>query len=406
MSPNCLVIGGSHAAAQLVVSLRQMGWEHAITVVSDEHGYPYQRPPLSKDFLTGAKSGDDILIRPAAAYRTANVRFFMGAKAERIDRENQRVILDDGQSLGYTKLVLATGSYPRPLPVPGAELAGVLSLRSVEDTEKIKRCAASGKQAVIIGGGYIGLETAASLTKLGMQVTVLEAMNRVLERVTAPEISAFYERIHAEEGVHLVTGASVTCIEGDASVSRVLCADGSAYDADLVVVGIGILPATELADSAGLMVDNGILVDEYAQTSDTDILAIGDCTNNYNPIYDRRIRLESVQNAVDQAKVAAATLCGKPQAYNALPWFWSDQYDVKMQIAGLNTGYDQAVVRGDIAGSRSFAVFYLKSGEVLAVDAINKPAEFMWGKKLILAKTRVDSDKLRDESVALKALLP
>ena len=405
MELNCVVVGASHAAAQLAVSLRQMGWEGAITVLSDEYSLPYHRPPLSKDFLSGGKKRDDILIRPASAYEQARVRFGIGVRVASIDRPGKRVIMDDGQAVSYTKLVMATGSRARILPVPGAELPGVFYLRSIRDVEKIKGFMGVGKRAVIIGGGYIGLETAASLNQLGMNVTVLEAMDRVLQRVTTKEISTFFSRVHNEEGVSIVTQAGVTRIEGNETVEKVVCSDGQEYDADLVVVGIGIVPATELAQNAGLEVDNGIRVNELAQTSDPDILAAGDCTSHFNPVYDRHIRLESVQNATDQAKVAAATICGKPKAYNALPWFWSDQYDIKLQIAGLNEGFDQVVIRGDIASSRSFSAFYMRSGKVLAVDAINRPGEFMWGKKLILSKAEVEVARLIDESIPLKELM-
>ena len=405
MQPNCVVVGASHAAAQLVVSLRQQGWAGLITVLTDEQFVPYHRPPLSKEYLSGAKSSDDILIRPPAVYKKAGVNFELGVRAERISRPDKQVLLEDGRSIPYDKLVLTTGSNVRKLPIPGADLKGVFYLRSISDVEAIKGYVAAGRKAVIIGGGYIGLETAAVLNKLGMEVTVLEAMDRVLQRVTTEEISAFYTRVHTEEGVRIVTRAIAERIEGDEAVTKVVCADGQAYDADLVVVGIGILPAAELAEDAGLAVDDGIKVNEFAQTSDPDILAAGDCTNHYNPIYERYVRLESVQNATDQAKVAAGTICGKSKPYDALPWFWSDQYDIKLQIAGLNQGFDQVVIRGDTTQGRSFACFYLQEGRVLAVDAINKPGEFVWGKKLILAKCEVDEAKLADETIPIKDLV-
>jgi 3-phenylpropionate/trans-cinnamate dioxygenase ferredoxin reductase subunit len=271
--------------------------------------------------------------------------------------------------------------------------------------DQIRQLATKGRKAVVIGGGYIGLETSAVLKRLGMEVTILEAASRILERVTTPEISAFYTRIHIEEGVEIHTDAVARSIEGATAVKRVVCSDGQVHEADLVIIGIGIMPATELAEAAGLKVDNGIVVDEYARTSDPDILAAGDCTSHYNPIYQRNIRLESVQNATDQATVAANTICGNLQAYDALPWFWSDQYDIELQIAGLSEGFDQAIMRGDMESSRSFAVFYLKSGQVLAVDAVSKPMEFMIGKRLITRRIRVDQAKLSDETVPMKEIL-
>jgi 3-phenylpropionate/trans-cinnamate dioxygenase ferredoxin reductase subunit len=261
-----------------------------------------------------------------------------------------------------------------------------------------------GKSAVIIGGGYIGLEAGAVLRQTGMTVTVLEALPRVLQRVTAPVVSTFYQRLHDEEGLWVVTGALVTSIEGEDQVERVHCADGSEIDADLVIIAVGVLPNTELAARAGLDVEDGILVDEFARTSDPDIVAAGDCTRHFNPIYQRRVRLESIQNAMDQAKTAAETLNGDPQPYHALPWFWSEQYDVKLQIAGLSQGYDNVVLRGDPETGRSFAVFYFEGERLLAVDAINRPGEFMLGKKLLMAGARVDKEKLADENIPVKSL--
>lgn len=402
---NCIIVGASHAAAQLVTSLRQQGWEGKITVMGNEYFLPYHRPPLSKAYLSGEKRIDDILIRPPAVYEKAGIRFALGVRVESVDPANHTVTLDDGESISYEKLVLTTGSHVRKLPVPGADLPGVFYLRSISDVEQIRGFVGQGKKAVIIGGGYIGLETAAVLKKLDMDVTILEAMDRVLQRVTTPEISEFYARVHTEEGINIVTNAMASSIEGEKSVQRVVCKDGQSFDADVVIIGIGITPATELAEGAGLEVDNGIVVNEFAQTSDPDIFAAGDCTFHYNPIYDRHIRLESVQNAVDQASVAAAMICGKPKAYNALPWFWSDQFDMKLQIAGLSEGHDKVVVRGDISSGRSFAAFYLKEGRVLAVDAVNKPQEFMMGKRLITGKVEVDQVRLADPDVPMKELL-
>ncbi len=402
---NCIVVGAGHAAAQLVASLRQQGWEHRITVIGDEYFLPYHRPPLSKDYLSGSKHIDDIMIRPPAFYEKARVHFTLGVRVDAIDRAKHRILLDDGEAMPYQKLVLTTGSRVRKLPVPGAELPGVFYVRTISDVEQIRGYMGAGKKAVIIGGGYIGLECAAVLASSGMDVTILEAMDRVLERVTSEEISNFYTRVHTEEGVAVVTSARVTRIEGATDVERVVCEDGAVFEADLVIVGIGILPETELAEGAGLEVDNGIVVNEFAQTSDPDILAAGDCTRHFNPIYERYLRLESVQNARDQATTAAATICGNSKAYNALPWFWSDQYDIKLQIAGLCEGYDQVVLRGDPTSGRSFAAFYLREGRLLAVDAINKPQEFMLGKRLIMDKVKVDQTRLADDTIPMKQLL-
>jgi 3-phenylpropionate/trans-cinnamate dioxygenase ferredoxin reductase subunit len=401
----CVIVGGGHAAAQLSVSLCQQGWDGSITVLSDELSLPYHRPPLSKDYLSGEKSLKEILIRPSAVYEKSNVQFNLGVRVESILRDEMNVQLIDGNKIPYDKLVLTTGSRVRKLTIPGSDLAGLCYLRSISDVNQIREFSGSGKKIVIIGGGYIGLEAAAALKKLGMKVTVLEAMDRVLQRITTQEISGFYTRVHNEEGVNIEVNAVAASIEGTGQVEKVICQDGRAFDADLIIAGIGIIPCDELAQQAGLDVDNGILVDQFSQTSDSKILAAGDCTVHYNPIYDRHIRLESVQNAVDQAKVAAATICGSPLAYKALPWFWSDQYDIKLQIAGLSQGYDQVVMRSDINTGRSFAAFYLKQGKLLAVDAINKPKEFMMGRRLIMRGNTVDPAKLADEQLPMKDLI-
>lgn len=401
----CIIVGASHAAAQVAPTLRQHGWEGSITIIGNEYFLPYHRPPLSKDFLSGAKGIQDIIVRPPSVYQNAGIRFALGITVDGIDRDDRCLILDDGHPVPYDKLVLTTGARVRKIDIPGADLQGVFYLRDINDVQQIRHFTDKAKSAVIVGGGYIGLETASSLRKLGMEVTVLEAMPRVLQRVTASQVSDFYSRIHREEGVDIVTGAQVEAIEGEEDVEAVVCSDGTRYPADLVVIGVGVIPNTELASSAGLAVDNGIVVDEFARTSDEDILAAGDCTSHVNPIYGRRVRLESVQNAIDQATVAAKTVCGELQPYSALPWFWSDQYDLKLQIAGLNQGYTDVVIRGDIEASRSFAAFYLRDGKLLAVDAVNRPREFMLGKKLILGEIDVDVTRLEDDGADLKDLL-
>lgn len=401
----CLIIGASHAGAQLALALRQGGWDGRIVVIGDEAFAPYQRPPLSKDLLTGARSVDQVPIRPAALFAKADVDMRLGTKVQKIDRAAKNVVLANGEKQGYDKLALAVGARPRQVPITGADKEGVFYLRSIADVERIRPFVVAGKRAVIVGGGYIGLEAAASLRGAGMQVTVLEAMPRVLQRVTAEPVSEFFERVHAEEGVRILTNATVASIEGDRGVEHVHCADGSALDADLVIIAVGIVPNTKLARDAGLLVENGIRVDEFSRSSDPDIVAAGDCSFHYNPIYDRWIRLESVQNATDQAKNAAATLCGKAEAYRAVPWFWSDQFDVKLQIAGLSETYDSIVLRGDPGSGRSFAAFYFAGERLLAADAINRPAEFMAAKRLLARGESVDKKRLADDSIPIKTLL-
>jgi len=401
----CLIIGASHAGAQLALSLHQGGWSGRIVLIGDEAAEPYQKPPLSKDFLSGAKTLEHIPIRPASVFEHAGIELMPGRHVESIDRGSKTVILDDGNTLAYDKLALTVGALPVTIPLTGSDKHGVSYLRNLADVAQIRPHIVKGKSAVIVGGGYIGLEAGAVLRRCGMNVAVLEALPRVLQRVTAPVVSRFYQRLHHEEGLNIVTSTRVTSIEGDKRVERVFCADGAEFDASLVIIAVGVRPNTGLAARAGLGVDDGIRVDEYACTSDPDIVAAGDCTRHFNPIYQRQVRLESVQNATDQARTAAATLNGKPEPYHALPWFWSDQYDVKLQIAGLSEGYDNTVLRGNPEAGRSFAVFYFKGERLLAVDAINRPGEFMVGKKLLMHGHSVDKSKLADDTVPAKQLL-
>jgi 3-phenylpropionate/trans-cinnamate dioxygenase ferredoxin reductase subunit len=404
MNNTCIIIGASHAAAQLAPSLRQEGWTGPIVVIGDEPRLPYHRPPLSKAYLLGEKSADELLIRTADVYARFAIEFRLGERVESIDRKGKTVTLRGGEKLGYGKLALCTGTRVRTVTLPGSTLPGVHYLRSIADIERIRSDVRPAARAVIVGGGYIGLETAAVLNKLGMQVTVLEMAPRVLARVTAPQVSEFFERVHREEGVDIRTGMAVSGFEGDTCVERVVCADGTHLPADLVIIGIGVTPNVELAAEANLATDNGVLVDACARTSDPDIVAVGDCTMHPSPYYGP-IRLESVPNATEQAKSAAAALCGKDKPYRALPWFWSDQYDIKLQIAGLHLGYDQVVVRGDLDAGRSFCAFYLKEGRLVAADCVNRPQEFMFSKKLIAEGIEVTPERLVDESVAFKSLL-
>lgn len=400
----CVIVGASHAATQLATSLRQQGWGGEIRMIGDEGRLPYQRPPLSKAFLSGEKGANELAIRPAEFYAKQEIECVEG-QVTAIDREAKQLQLADGSTQHYDKLALCTGARVRKLTIPGAGLAGVHYLRTVADVEAIRNELAGVRQAVIIGGGYIGLETAASLRKQGIEVTVLEMAERILQRVTAPEMSAFYERIHREAGVCVETSVAVSELAGDDRVERVVCSDGRAYPADLVIIGVGVIPNTELAEAAGLETDNGILVDEFCQTSDTGIVAIGDVANQLNPVTGTGLRLESVPNAMEQAKTAAATLCGQPKPHNSLAWFWSDQYDLKLQIAGLNHGYDQVMIRGEADSSRSFAAFYLQEGKLIAADCVNRPQEFMMAKKLLIEGRTPDAARLADESVSAKDLM-
>ncbi len=401
---NIIIVGAGHAAGQLVASLRLEGFEGSIRVIGDEPYPPYQRPPLSKQYLSGEMELEQVYFKPLEFYETAKAELSLGVRVECIDRAAKTIELSDGTTASYDKLVLTTGTRVRTLPLPGADLEGVHYLRTIDDTDAIGGNIHAGTRVVICGGGYIGLEVAAAATKKGANVTVLEMADRVMNRVVAPEVSAYYEALHAGKGVDIRCNVKVSGFEGTEKVERVTCDGGESFDADLVVVGVGVIPNTELAETAGLACDNGILVDECARTEDPDILAAGDCTNHPNGIYGINIRLESVQNAVDQAAAVANAICGNPTPYAAVPWFWSDQYDVKLQIVGLSQGYDRAVMRGN-PDDDSFSVFYLKDGKLLAVDAINSPREYMMGRRLIAAGASPDPEKIKNTDVSVKELV-
>lgn len=402
MLDTVLIIGASHAAAQTSVSLRQSGWEGEITVIGDEAILPYHRPPLSKDFLSGQKSIDDILIRPLESYEAAGINMKLGARVGAINRKEKTILTEDAEMLSYSKLVLTTGARFRRLPVPGEDLNNVFYLRDTRDVLAIKEKAKTAKTALIIGGGYIGLETAASLRKQGLEVTVIEAMPRILQRVTAPVMSDFYRRVHREEGVQVFENVVASEIKEAGDGLEILTSCERNFKADMVIIGIGVVPNVELAQAAGLKIGNGIKVNEFCQTSDPDIYAAGDVTWHYNPIYKEHVRLESVPNATEQGKVIALHITSKAKPYNSLPWFWSDQYDLKLQIAGLSTGFDDVVIRGDIDTSRSFAAYYFKNDKFIAVDAVNAPRGFMFGKMSLTKGQNLDKSKIGDPEISLK----
>lgn len=399
-----VIIGAGHAAGQLAASLRMEGYGDKIQIVGDEPYPPYQRPPLSKQLLSGEMALEEVYLKPDSFYAENDVELILGRSVTGIDRAAKSVSLDNGDVLSYDKLALTTGTRVRKLDMPGSDFAGIHYVRAIDDTLALKDQFSPDGRMVVVGGGYIGLEVAAAATKQGMQVTVLEMADRVMNRVVAPEVSAFYETLHRGKGVEILTGVGVSGFEGDnGSVSGVICGD-DVIAADLVVVGVGVIPNVELAEAAGLACDNGIVVNDCAQTDDPDIVSAGDCTNHPNGIFGINIRLESVQNAVDQAKAAAKSICGKPETYSAVPWFWSDQYDVKLQIVGLSQGYTQAVVRGN-PDDGAFAVFYLKDGRLIAVDAINSPREYMMGRKLVTEHARPDPERIADPEVPVKELV-
>lgn len=396
-----VIVGAGHAAGQAAASLRQEGFEGEIVIIGDEPHIPYQRPPLSKQYLAGEQGLEKVHLRPSKFYADKNITVKTGTRVTAIDTTAHTVTTDSGETIGYAKLLLATGGRPRRLKVPGSDLAGIHYLRDIDDVDGIRAEMAPGKRLVIVGGGYIGLEVAAVAVEAGLEVHVLEMEPRILQRVTTERMSAYYHQLHQSRGVHIHTGVTVSGFQGDGRVAAAECGERT-FPADIVVVGIGIIPNVEVAQAAGIECGNGIVVDDHCRTSAEDVFAAGDCTNHPNPLLDRRLRLESVPNAMEQARVAAANMCGGDKTYASIPWFWSDQYELKLQMVGFSADGDTEVVRGDMAANQ-FAVFYLKNGAVVAVDAVNSPREFMICKQLI--GRQVDAKALADPDVELKTLL-
>ena len=401
MPENIVIVGAGQAAAQAVEILRRKGYAGALTVVGEEPVLPYQRPPLSKKFLAGSFERERLPFRHQAFYDGHDVRLKLGRRALRLDRAARTIGLDDGSVLAYDALLLATGSRARRAAVPGAGLPGVHVLRTLADVDAIRAEAQAGRRAVIVGGGYIGLETAATLRELGLEVTVLEMADRVMNRVVCEPVARFYEAEHARRGVRILLRTGLAAFSGDARVRAVHGTDGSMHPADLAIVGVGVTPADELAREAGLACDNGIVVDEHCRTSDPLVFAAGDCTNHPSARYGRRLRLESVDNAFEQAASAAHNLLGIATAHDRTPWVWSDQYDLKLIIVGLSQGHDRVVMRGDPA-SRSFSACYLRDGELIAVDTVNAARDQMAARKLVAARIHPDPAQLADITRPLK----
>ena len=403
MTDHVVIVGAGQAGVQTAISLRQLGFDGRISLLGDELFPPYQRPPLSKKLMTGEMDVERTYIRSEAYYAKSGVELVLGVRVAAIDRERRAVLCEDGRALDYDRCVLCTGTRARRLDLPGGDLPGVFYLRTLEDCEQIKAAVASGARAVIIGGGYIGLEIAASLSKWRCDVTVLEALERVLNRVVALPVSDFFAAEHARHGVRIVTGAAVAALEGSGRVEQVRCADGRAFPADIVVIGVGALPNDDLARAGGLAVENGIVVDDLGRTSDPAIFAAGDVTNHPNELFDRRLRLESVHNAMAQAKAVAGAIAGQPAAYAEVPWFWSDQYDLKLQIAGVS-GPDAAYLVCGEPASRAFSCLHLHDRRLIAIDAINRGADFLAAKALIRDRTPIDLVRAADPDVKLSEL--
>lgn len=403
MANKVVIAGAGHAAGQVIASLRQHKFDGQIVLVGDEPYFPYQRPPLSKKFLAGDLPAERLYVKPESFYDDPAITLRLSTTIAAIDRESKCLKIDDSEDISYDKLVIATGSRVRRLPVHGADLKCVHYLRSIADVDGIRADMESGRKLVIIGAGYIGLEVAAVANQAGLNVTVIEMADRVMSRVVSPEISDFYQIEHTNHGVKFRLSTGVSSLNGKKRVKSVTTSEEEEIPADLVVIGVGILPNTELAAHAGLDIDNGIVVDDHCQTCDPNIFAVGDCTSHPNPIYERQLRLESVHNAVEQAKTAAANICGQDASYAQVPWFWSDQYDLKLQIAGLSEGYDDVVIRGNPA-ERSFSCLYLQDGRLIAIDAINAPSDFVQSKQLIADRAEIATEELADPKMTLKEL--
>jgi 3-phenylpropionate/trans-cinnamate dioxygenase ferredoxin reductase subunit len=386
MTGPLVVIGAGQAAAQLAMSLRQGGFAEAIVIIGDEPYLPYQRPPLSKKFLSEHRAPDWLFLRPEKFWRDQRVTFELGAAAAAVDPARQRVVLKGGREIDFRLLAFATGTSARMPPIPGLDQAGVHVVRRIDDIARLRPALDRAQRVVIIGGGYIGLEVAAVVRSEGRAVVVLEALDRVLKRVTGQEVSAFYTRYHRERGVDLRVGAKILGLERAGQGAVVQLDPDERLAADLVLVATGARANDEIARAAGIACEDGILVDEEARTGAPGIYAVGDCTRFPSRRYGRRLRLESVQNAIDQAKAAAASILGAPQPYDPVPWFWSDQYDLKLQMAGISEGCERVDIVGDEAGKR-FSVEYRRNGRLIAVDAINDARAHMLSRRRIAEET-------------------
>lgn len=403
MPETVVIAGAGQAAAQAIITLRHGGFTGGLVLVGEERYFPYHRPPLSKKFLAGEMEIERLHLRPDHFYAENHVDVRLATRVEQINRAAKTVRLSTGGEVHYDRLILATGGHVRRVPVPGEDLAGVHYLRNIDDVRRIRAGFQPDRRLVVVGGGYIGLEVAAVAVTAGLAVTVVEIADRLMARVVAPPISEFYLRAHREAGVDFRLGAGANAFRRASSGLNVVCTTGAEVPADLVVIGVGILPATQLAEEAGLECSNGIIVDEFCRTGDPDIFAAGDCTNHPNSLLGRRLRLESVHNAQEQGKTAALAILGMPEAYAQIPWFWSDQYDLKLQMTGLAEQYTSLVIRGD-PESRSFAAFHFAGDRLIAVHAVNSPREFMLSKKLIAHGAQLDPSAVGDVTIPFKEL--
>ena len=399
-----VVIGSGQAAIQAVMSLKRNEFTGSIKVIGEEDHLPYQRPPLSKDFLLEEYKPERVSLKKKEFYEENGVDLILGKRAESIDTILKEITLSDENKIRYDQLIIATGSRVRKLNVPGSDKKGIYYLRDLDDANALKQRLKKNKKMVIVGAGYIGLEVASVAASLGVEVTVIEMANRVMNRTVDPIISSYYQKLHESNGVKIHLDNGLKAFEGGDSVNAVLCSDGLMLEADLVVIGAGVLPNQEIAIEAGLECNNGIMVNEFGETSTAHVYACGDCTNHPNKGLNTRLRLESVHNAMEQSKTVANTIMGNKEPYDQVPWFWSDQYDHKLQLVGISGDHDEVVMRG-LESEQKFLLFYLKNSELIAVNAINSSKEFLICRKLVANKVKISSDVIKDQSVNLNDLL-
>ena len=399
-----VIIGAGQSAIQCITSLKKEGYSGSITLVGEEEHLPYQRPPLSKGFLEDSINKERLYFKKLDFFTENKIQLHLGSSAEKVDMENNKVYLSDRSELEFDKLVFATGSRVRHLDFPGSDLSSIRYLRGLDDAESIKNDLKISQNLVVIGAGYIGLEVAAIAAKNNISVSVIEMADRVMNRTVDPQISQYYLELHQKNGVTFKFNTSLEEIKGDKSVQSVICSDGTEIKADTVIIGAGIIPNFELAEDAGIDCTNGIEVDEYGRTNLKNIYACGDCTNHPNKLLNKDLRLESVHNAMEQAKTVASSIMSNPSEYNQIPWFWSDQYDHKLQIVGLSGDHDTVTMRGDTSDSK-FMLFYTREDELIAVDSINNSKEFLICRKLVTNKVKIKPSMISDPTTNLNDLI-
>ena len=398
-----LIVGAGQATGQLLISLKQKEYKGKIKVFADEKYYPYQRPPLSKKYLSDELSYERLFIKQRKFFDELDVEFNLSCRVEKISTNKKQIQTKEGQH-NYERLVIATGTRPRRISIDLQESKNIYYLRNIEDAEKIKHSIKKNQSIVIIGGGYIGLEVAATAIKFGCEVTVIEQQDRVMKRVVSKEVSNFFEDYHLSQGVRFIFNDEINSIKRVNNKHEISLSTGKIIHADSILVGIGGIPNTEIAENTDIEINNGISIDSKCKTNINNIFSMGDCTNFWSELYGKKIRLESVQNAIDQAKVLADNIMNIDSRYDSVPWFWSDQYDLKLQIAGLSEGYDETILRGD-KKTKSFSCLYLKEGKIIAIDAINRPKDFIQSKILIQEKRRIDREKASNEDFELKQFI-